>query len=109
MEQLKNAFMASEKLKRHIDFLFAKGGMYKCCNNNLLLHGCIPMNKDGSFMEFDTGSCVLSGKALLDELEKIVHEELYRKFCRKAKGQRLYVVSHAKTFTAFRQRKDVFV
>ena len=35
MEQLKNAFMASEKLKRHIDFLFAKGGMYKCCNNNL--------------------------------------------------------------------------
>ena len=69
MEQLKNAFMASEKLKRHIDFLFAKGGMYKCCNNNLLLHGCIPMNKDGSFMEFDTGSCVLSGKSLLDELE----------------------------------------
>ena len=74
MEQLKNAFMASEKLKRHIDFLFAKGGMYKCCNNNLLLHGCIPMNKDGSFMEFDTGSCVLSGKALLDELEKIVRQ-----------------------------------
>ena len=35
MEQLKNAFMASEKLKRHIDVLFAKGGMYKCCNNNL--------------------------------------------------------------------------
>lgn len=74
MEQLKNAFMASEKLKRHIDFLFAKGGMYKCCNNNLLLHGCIPMNKDGSFMEFDTGNCVLSGKALLDELEKIVRQ-----------------------------------
>ena len=74
MEQLKNAFMASEKLKRHIDFLFAKGGMYKCYNNNLLLHGCIPMNKDGSFMEFDTGNCVLSGKALLDELEKIVRQ-----------------------------------
>jgi fructose-1,6-bisphosphatase-3 len=32
------------------------------------------MNKDGSFMEFDTGSCVLSGKALLDELEKIVRQ-----------------------------------
>lgn len=70
------------------------------------------MNKDGSFMEFDTGNCVLSGKALLDELEKIVRQghSAPENSHRKAKRQRLYVVSLVrKTFTAFRQRKDVFV
>ena len=85
MEQLKNAFMASEKLKRHIDFLFAKGGMYKCCNNNLLLHGCIPMNKDGSFMEFDTGNCVLSGKALMSLKRLFVRDTLPPKILPKDK------------------------
>ena len=51
MEQLKTAFRRSEKLQRHVDFLFSHGGLYTCCNRNLLFHGCIPMNEDGSLMD----------------------------------------------------------
>ncbi|MBP1041497.1 fructose-1,6-bisphosphatase [Vagococcus sp. BWB3-3] len=70
ISQLIHAFQASEKLKRHIDFLMEKGSMYLCYNNNLLIHGCIPLNSDGSFKSFTINQQVLKGKALLDTFEK---------------------------------------
>ena len=69
MEQLRFSFQRSEKLQRHIRFLYAKGGLYKCYNQNLLFHGCIPMNEDGSLMEFDTPEGSLSGKRFMDYCE----------------------------------------
>lgn len=72
MEQLKEAFRRSEKLQRHVDFLFTNGGLYKCCNNNLLFHGCIPMNEDGSLMDLEIEGKKLHGKALLDAIERII-------------------------------------
>lgn len=52
MKYLKQAFMRSEKLQRHAAFLYEKGEMYTVFNKNLLFHGAIPLNDDGSFMEF---------------------------------------------------------
>lgn len=49
VERLKITFLNSEKLQQHTRFLFGKGGIYKTYNGNLLYHGCIPMNDDGSF------------------------------------------------------------
>lgn len=71
MEQLKFAFHHSEKLQRHVRFLYAKGGLYKCYNQNLLFHGCIPMNGDGSFMEFDCDGEQLGGKGFMDYTERL--------------------------------------
>ena len=31
--------------------LLDKGGLYKIYNGNLLFHGCIPLNEDGSLKE----------------------------------------------------------
>ena len=50
MRYLKLAFLRSEKLGRHIRFLFERGGMYTVFNRNLLFHGCIPLNSEGEFM-----------------------------------------------------------
>jgi fructose-1,6-bisphosphatase-3 len=72
IKQLKMAFRHSEKLQHHVDFLFAKGGLYKCCNNNLLFHGCIPMNEDGTLMDLTITGQPLHGKGLLDAIERIV-------------------------------------
>ncbi len=72
MDQLKTAFRRSEKLQRHVEFLFAKGGLYKCCNGNLLFHGCIPMNSDGTLMELPVQGKLLHGKELLDAIERMV-------------------------------------
>lgn len=71
MEKLRSSFLHSEKLQRHAKFLFTKGNMYLCYNNNLLYHGCIPMNEDGSFREIELCGEKLSGKRLLDKMEII--------------------------------------
>lgn len=69
MVRLQKAFMKCEKLQRHVRFLYAKGGMYKIYNGNLLYHGCMPMNPDGSFASVEIYGKEYSGKALYDILE----------------------------------------
>lgn len=39
--------------------------MYKVYNGNLLFHGCIPMEEDGSFAKVNIYGKEYSGKALL--------------------------------------------
>lgn len=58
MEQLCAAFMHSEKLQAHARFLCSAGSLYLKRNGNLLFHGCVPCNRDGSFMEFEVGKAV---------------------------------------------------
>ncbi len=77
MEQLKSAFHRSEKLRRHIDFLFKNGSLYKCYNNNLLFHGCIPMNEDKTLMDIEVDGKYLNGKSLLDAIERIIRRGYY--------------------------------
>ncbi len=77
MEQLKSAFHRSEKLRKHIDFLFKNGSLYKCYNNNLLFHGCIPMNEDKTLMEIEIDGKLLHGKSLLDAIERIIRRGYY--------------------------------
>ena len=48
--------------------------MYRCYNGNLLYHGCIPCNRDGSFMEFEFGRNRLSGRDFLDYCDKIARQ-----------------------------------
>lgn len=69
---LLHSFQASEKLKRHMDFLIEKGSMYLCYNNNLLIHGCIPLHENGDFKSFRVGHAHYAGKELLDYFEKQV-------------------------------------
>ena len=71
------SFQHGERLRRHIDYLVSNGGMYKCHNGNLLYHGCIPMNEDGSFMELEVGHKKYAGKALLDALDQRVRRAYY--------------------------------
>lgn len=76
MQQLSAAFTNSEKLQRHVQFLYSIGGLYKCINGNLLFHGCIPLCEDGSLMEFDCGRR-LSGRAYLDYVEGMARQGYY--------------------------------
>ncbi len=78
MKYLKNAFMRSEKLNRHARLLYEKGEMYTVFNNNLLFHGCIPLNEDGSFMALDAayGRC---GKELMDYCDMMARQGFYAK------------------------------
>lgn len=66
INQLQKSFLKSEKLQRHTKMLFDLGSVYDIYNNNLLYHGCIPMNEDGSFMSIQIDDDSYKGKELLD-------------------------------------------
>ena len=51
MDRLEKAFLGCEKLQEHARFLLSKGSLYKVYNGNLLYHGCVPLNEDGTFKE----------------------------------------------------------
>lgn len=75
LDRLVRSFKNSEKLKRHVEFLFNKGSIYLVYNSNLLYHACIPLNTDGTFRKFEINGKYVGGREYLDELEKCVREE----------------------------------
>lgn len=72
--RLKQSFAISEKLQKHVRFLFSRGGLYLIYNGNLLYHGCIPMEEDGSFMAARVEGEAYAGKAFMDRLERLARQ-----------------------------------
>ena len=66
MEALQRSFMESERLQRHVRFLFAKGGVYHIENGNLLFHGAVPLTESGSFAVETFEQHGYAGRALMD-------------------------------------------
>ena len=87
VEKLRSSFLNSEKLQKHIRFMLINGSLYLKFNSNLLYHGCIPVNEDGTFKKVHIGSSgkSYSGKAYLDRLEILVREGYFHKTNRDAK------------------------
>ena len=77
MSRLESAFQNCEKLQNHMKLLLDKGGLYKVYNGNLLFHGSIPLNEDGSFKEVEIYGETYQGKALYDVLEAYVRRAFY--------------------------------
>ncbi|MCQ2521386.1 MAG: fructose-1,6-bisphosphatase [Lachnospiraceae bacterium] len=76
-QRLVQAFAHSEKLQKHVRFLYSKGAMYKVHNSNLLYHGCVPLAKDGSFASMKVDGKNYAGKALYDILESYARKGYY--------------------------------
>lgn len=79
IEKLKNSFLNSIKLQEHTRFLFNKGSMYTVYNSNLLLHGCVPLNADGTLREVMVCGKPYKGKKLYEVLENIVRRGYFSK------------------------------
>ena len=77
MARLTTAFLNCEKLQRHVRFLFTKGSMYKVYNGNLLYHGCVPLNEDGTFKKITIYDKEYAGKELYDALENYARKGYY--------------------------------
>ena len=77
LEALEPGFTKNDKLQSHIKFMFTHGALYNVVNGNLLFHGCIPMNEDGSFKECEINGHVLSGKAYMDYLDEHVRDAYF--------------------------------
>lgn len=79
MERLQVAFMRSERLQKHVRFLFAKGSLYKIHNGNLLYHGCVPIDENGNFKKVNVYGKEFKGRALYDVLDNYARKGYYSK------------------------------
>ncbi len=77
IKALKRSFLHSEKLQKHIRFMLSHGGMYKIYNGNLLFHGCIPLDEDGSLAGTELDGKLLKGRKYLDWADKYVREAYF--------------------------------
>jgi len=77
MDRLRHAFKHSEKLQKHVKFLFSKGGLYKVHNSNLLYHGCVPMDEEGNFSKVNVYGTEYAGKELYDVLDSYARKGYY--------------------------------
>ncbi len=77
MDRLRSAFLKCEKLQQHMMLLLNKGSLYKVYNGNLLYHGCIPLNEDGSFRKVQVYDQTYKGRALYDALEVYVRKAYF--------------------------------
>lgn len=77
MERLKASFIHCEKLQKHVRLMLKRGSMYKIYNGNLLYHGCVPMNEDGSFKKVKIFGREYEGKGLYDVLESYVRKAFF--------------------------------
>lgn len=77
MDRLDSAFRNCEKLQNHMRLLLDKGGLYKVYNGNLLFHGSVPLNEDGTLKEVQIYGETYKGKELYDVLEAYVRRAFY--------------------------------
>ena len=77
MCRLEKAFLNCDKLQEHMRFLLNRGGLYKVHNDNLLYHGCVPLNEDGSFKTVKIYGHEYKGRALYEVLENYVRKAFY--------------------------------
>ena len=77
IDQLTLSFKQSEKLQKHVRFLYSKGSLYKIHNGNLLFHGCVPMSSEGEILTFTMGGKERSGREFMDYADQICRKASY--------------------------------
>ena len=71
MDKLVYEFTHTDHLRSHIDYLYRHGSMYLVRNGNLLFHGCIPMNADGTFASMNCEGTWRAGRDYMDFCDAI--------------------------------------
>ncbi len=87
VSKLRRAFLHSGKLQEHVRFLLSRGGMYLCCNQLLLFHGCVPVDEQGAFIPVSMPGGMFAGRAYLDEADALVRKAFAPEHARTAERQ----------------------
>ena len=77
IKNLRSSFIESSQLRRHIQFLYQKGSLYKCYNGNLLFHGCVPVDKEGRLKTIRLDGKNYSGRAYLDCVDQKIRQAYF--------------------------------
>lgn len=77
IDRLTHSFCNSKALARHVDCLFEHGSLYLVHNNNLLYHGSVPLNEDGTLASMNIQGVDYKGRELFDTIDKYVRTAYY--------------------------------
>ena len=77
IEQLTKSFTSSARLAKHMDCMYSHGALYLARNNNLLYHGSVPLNEDGTFKALTINGKSYAGKELFDRVDQLVRNAYY--------------------------------
>jgi fructose-1,6-bisphosphatase-3 len=72
LNRLRQSFVESPVLWRHMSYLFQQGDTYITRDNHLIFHGAVPVDAEGNFQSFHIGGKPYSGRALFDVFESAV-------------------------------------
>jgi fructose-1,6-bisphosphatase III len=72
MDRIKQSFASSQKLWEHMEFLLEHGSMYLVRDDNLIFHGCVPVDDKGEFLPLQVDGRERSGRPLFDALDDVL-------------------------------------
>lgn len=72
IRKLTHSFKTSARLAKHMKCFYTNGALYLVRNSNLLYHGSVPLNEDGSFKSLKIMGKEYYGKALFDKVDQLV-------------------------------------
>ena len=72
MVALESSIVNSEKLQRHMNYLYSHGSLYKVMNGNLFFHGCMIFNERGNFKTVEIDGEKYRGAAYLRKLDELI-------------------------------------
>ena len=72
IKKLTHSFKTSSRLAKHMKCFYNNGALYLIRNGNLLYHGSVPLNQDGSFKSLKIMGKDYHGKALFDKIDQLV-------------------------------------
>ncbi len=78
MNGLVRSFHESDRLRRHVAFLYEKGSVYLVRNGNLLFHGCVPLEADGTLTEVIGEGVAYRGRSYLDFCDRVARRAWHR-------------------------------
>jgi fructose-1,6-bisphosphatase-3 len=79
IHRLKAAFLASQKLGEHMQYMVGHGSMFLRRDQNLIFHGCIPCDAKGEFLPMWIDGKQYAGRAMYDAIEKVVLRAIDRR------------------------------
>ena len=73
MNRLKSSFLASQKLWDQMKWMVKNGSMAITREEQLIFHGCVPVDTDGNLIPMVIGGRALCGKPLFDEIDRTIY------------------------------------
>jgi fructose-1,6-bisphosphatase-3 len=73
VRRIRSSFLASQKLWNQMRWMVSHGKLYLRREENLIFHGCVPVDAKGNFLPMTIEGCIYTGIELFKAIEQVVY------------------------------------